>query len=140
MPLLIDKFRGEYAFLSNFFPTLTEFEGLTYLSSEAAYQAAKTTDEKIRMNFIQMTGAESKRYGKTITLRDDWEDIKLDVMREVIFNKFSSNKELRDKLLKTGEAKLVEGNTWGDSWWGIYSGTGENWLGRILMEVRDILK
>ena len=79
---MINKFRGVNRFLSNFYETSVEWEGLIYPSSEAAFQAAKTLDQEDRKRFQTMTPVEAKREGYRITLRDDWEDIKLHVMYE----------------------------------------------------------
>ena len=73
-------------------------------------------------------------------LRPAWDDIKLNVMRDLVWRKFSEDPELRAKLLATGDAELVEGNAWGDTFWGVdQSGKGENHLGKILMETRTRL-
>jgi len=61
-------------------------------------------------------------------------------MADIVYQKFLQNPELRDKLLATNDAYLVEGNNWKDTYWGICNGVGENWLGRILMIVRHALK
>lgn len=81
-----------------------------------------------------------KRLGRRVKLRPDWESIKDQVMYEVCKAKFSQNTDLRDKLVATGDAELVEGNTWGDKIWGICNGQGENRLGKILMKVRTELQ
>lgn len=133
----IDSFTKEYFFLSNFYPTEVEYNGLTYHSSEAAFQAQKCKREEDRDAFAEMTAAESKKAGRSVDLREDWEEIKYDVMKKMVNTKFWFNPELRDKLLATGDAYLEEGNTWGDTYWGTVNGVGENNLGKILMEVRD---
>jgi len=73
-----------------------------------------------------------------LELREDWEDVKVNIMKEVVKSKFMSNPELRNKLIATGDAELVELNHWGDRTWGVCSktNTGKNLLGKILMEVR----
>jgi ribA/ribD-fused uncharacterized protein len=72
-------------------------------------------------------------------MRDDWNDIKIDVMRDLLQEKFSDD-DLRELLLATGDAELIEGNTWNDYFWGVCLGEGQNWLGKLLMEVRKELK
>ena len=72
-------------------------------------------------------------------LRSDWEDVKFDVMKEIVILKFI-NPNLKEKLLATKDAELIEGNTWNDRCWGVCDGVGQNNLGRILMEVRELLK
>ena len=89
-----------------------------------------------------MQPAEAKKEGKKINLRSDWETVKVDIMREIIRIKFSGNADLRIKLLKTGDAELIEGNNWHDNFWGDCSCerckniTGENMFGNLLMEYR----
>lgn len=139
--MTINKFSGKYKFLSNFFPVKVEFEGSIYPTVEHAYQAAKTfhvtTREEIRN---APTPGAAKLIGKRIqSLREDWEQVKQDVMIDLCIQKF--NKEpYRTKLLQTGDARLIEGNTWGDVYWGMCNGIGENHLGKILMSIRMILK
>lgn len=134
----IEYFKGEYRFLSNFWPCKVFYEGLEYPSVEHAYVAAKTTDESLRAR-IQMvsTAANVKRFGREIELREDWGKIKLHIMRILLNEKFS-DKELYDKLLTTRGKELIEGNTWGDTYWGQCPiGNGSNHLGKLLMEIRD---
>jgi ribA/ribD-fused uncharacterized protein len=116
------------------------YRGIAYPTSEHAYQAAKTINEIQRMNIsILNTPAEAKRYGKTVKLRPYWDEMKADVMTEIVRAKFIQNPSLIEKLLATDDAILEEGNTWGDTYWGICKGKGENHLGKILMELRDCL-
>lgn len=61
-------------------------------------------------------------------------------MYNLVSNKFTNHSHLSEQLLMTGDVPLIEGNTWGDTTWGVYNGTGTNWLGKILMEVRTSLK
>lgn len=82
----------------------------------------------------------AKKTGKKIELISDWEKVKLSVMFEVVFAKFSQNEELKQKLLATGNEELVEGNNWGDTFWGMINGVGENHLGKILVKVRTALR
>lgn len=78
--------------------------------------------------------------GQRVTLRGDWEDIKVSVMEDVVRLKFAHHPDLRDKLLATGKAKLIEGNNWGDTFWGMVDGRGRNELGKILMRRRERLR
>jgi ribA/ribD-fused uncharacterized protein len=140
----IAEFQSEYRFLSNFFPAEVIYEGVTYPTSEHAYQAAKTLDPEQRKKIAALkTPAEAKAAGRALKLRDDWETAKFAVMEEVVRYKFTHHDDLRAKLLATGDAVLEEGNTWNDQIWGISppnSGKGENHLGRILMKIRSELK
>lgn len=132
----IMKFDGDYRWLSNFYPVEIMYGKEIWPSAEALYQGLKTVDMKERELMRRMaTPGMCKRYGKKLALRPDWEKIKLEVMKEVIRRKFL-NPTLRAKLLATGDALLEEGNYWGDRFWGVCEGKGENWLGRILMEER----
>lgn len=135
---MISKFKGQYAFLSNFFMRPIIWEGIEYPSSEHAYQAAKTRDRVIRQRIADLpTAAKAKAAGKRLVVRDDWEVVKVDVMRDIVAIKFRQHPDLAEQLLATGTAELREGNTWGDIFWGVNKyGTGLNWLGRILMDLR----
>lgn len=137
----INSFRNEHSFLSNFHDVPIEIDGIVYRNAEAAFQAQKCVDPSEKAKFANMSGKEAKSAGKRVALRSDWEDVKLDVMRSVIDAKFRQNPELSEKLIATGDAELIEGNSWGDRFWGVDSKTnnGNNALGRILMEVRASL-
>lgn len=137
----IKGFSGYYRFLSNFYPVELVFEGLTYQSSEAAYQAQKTLNEEIRAQFTRLNAREARRKGGEIKIREDWEDVKLNIMYRILRVKFSKpHLKLRDSLIDTGNAYLEETNYWKDTYWGVYNGIGENYLGKLLMTVRDELK
>lgn len=136
---MINKFRGANRFLSNFYETSIEWEGLVYPSSEAAFQAAKTLDQEDRKRFQTMVPTIAKREGYKVKLRENWEDIKIDVMYQIVLAKFSQNEFLKQKLITTGREWLEEGNTWGDRTWGTVDGIGNNYLGKVLMAVRSIL-
>lgn len=136
---MINSFKGDYFFLSNFFPAPVKYNGITYASSEAAFQAQKTLDIKERLEFSDLNPSEAKRKGRHVRLRDDWEEVKEDIMFDICYAKFSQNKDLGDKLDKTGCEFLEEGNNWGDTFWGTVNGKGENRLGGILMKVRSEL-
>lgn len=136
----INSFRGDYFFLSNFYDAPVEYNGLIYQNNEAAFQAQKCRYEEDRKAFTEMNGSEAKKAGRRVSLRSDWETVKIQVMRELVLAKFTQNPELRDELLATGDAYLEEGNTWGDRIWGTVNGVGANNLGKILMEVRAELR
>lgn len=136
---MIGEFKGEFYFLSNFYESDVTYGGITYRNNEAAFQAQKTTNKFIRMKFHQLNPSDAKKLGRQVQLREDWEQIKDQVMYEICKAKFEQNPDLRAKLLETGDEILVEGNTWGDRIWGAVYGVGENRLGRILMRVRSEL-
>ena len=133
---VIDQFRGEFHWLSNFYSCPVPFEGLTFDSSEAAFQAAKCLDMKERERFLGLSGGQAKRLGKRVELRSDWETVKIEIMRQVLKSKFTQNPELREKLIATGDTELIEGNNWNDRFWGVCRGVGQNHLGKLLMEGR----
>lgn len=128
-----------YRFLSNFWPAEVEFDGTVYPSVENAYQAAKVL-AKHRHNFTGCGPSAAKKLGRMYPMRNDWEEVKVSVMRDLIRQKFKPGSELSDRLLDTGDWLLEEGNTWGDTFWGVCDGVGENWLGRLLMERRGELR
>ena len=134
-------FRGKYAFLSNMHSVDFEWDGRIYHSSEAAFQSAKSLNPAERDRFSAMNGVTAKREGKKVNLRYDWEDVKDEIMEEVVLAKFSQNPNLARQLIDTGDLELVEGNRWHDTYWGVdaTTGKGENHLGQILMKVRTIL-
>ena len=133
---VIDRFRGEFDWLSNFFLCQVEFEGMNFSNVEAAFQAAKCLDMKERERFLGLSGGQAKRLGRRVELRSDWEDVKIDIMRQVLKSKFTQNPELKAKLIATGDTELIEGNNWNDRFCGVSRGKGQNHLGKLLMEVR----
>lgn len=138
--MTIDSFRGDYDFLSNFYSCPVEYDGLTYQNTEAAFQAAKCVDRNEREKFVSLSPGQAKKLGRKVDLREDWETVKIDVMRDVLKSKFSLNFELREKLIATNDVELIEGNHWNDRFWGVCRGKGQNHLGKLLMELREILK
>lgn len=143
---MIGIFDGEYAFLSNFYECNVTYNGLTYKNSEAAFHAQKTLDPVERRRFVSLNPSESKKMGRKIKLRKDWEHVKTNIMYEICFAKFSQNSELKEKLLATGDEYLEEGTYWHDNCWGncycdkCIDIVGENRLGKILMRIREELK
>lgn len=138
---MIRSFTGVTYFLSNFYPCDFEFDGIIYHTAEAAFQAQKTEDTEKRIDMSKIVSAASvKHVGRTLKLRDDWEEIKDDVMYRIVYAKFSTNESLKKRLLETGDEELIEGNTWNDTYWGVCKGVGLNKLGEILMRVREELK
>lgn len=136
----IDSFRGKYFFLSNFYLTEVSFDGLTFQNNEAAFQAMKTLDRGKRAEFARLDPSSAKRKGRQVKLRKDWEEIKDQIMYEICLSKFNQNEDLRNKLLQTKGMELIEGNDWGDTYWGVCRGRGQNKLGKILMRVREELE
>ena len=130
-------FKGEHRYLSNFWRAIVLFEGVAYMSAEHAYQAAKTKDAKERKQIAACkTAVEAKRAGKKLTMRDDWDAVKLEVMDTIVRDKFYRNATLAKLLIQTAPAEIIEENNWGDTFWGVCNGVGDNNLGKILMKVR----
>lgn len=137
---MIKGFRGEYFFLSNFYETDIHYNGITYKSSESAFQAMKCKRISSRKSFIFLSPSEAKSKGKRISLREDWDEVKDNIMYDICRIKFSKP-ILKAKLLATGDQYLEETNDWGDDYWGVLSnGKGKNKLGKILMKIREELK
>lgn len=138
---MITSFTGKYDFLSNFYPVLVcDDMAIDYPSVEHAYQAAKSTNPETRYLIRDFTtAAEAKKRGRIIRIRAGWNDVKLTIMLGFLRQKFGSG-ALKQWLLATGNEELVEGNYWGDTYWGQCPvGTGENHLGKLLMQVRSEL-
>ena len=143
--MVISSFRGEYRFLSNFYQSPLEYEGLIYPNSEAAFQAAKAVDPAERVKYTQIKNpVRAKQMGRRETLRPDWDTVSYGIMDAILHAKFS-NPTLAAMLLATGDAYLEEGNHWHDNRWGRCTcdkcrvKEGQNQLGKILMGIRDEL-
>lgn len=134
----INKFRDDYYFLSNFYGCNITYNGITYRNNEAAFQAQK--DIKRSEEFANLSPASAKRLGRKVMLRRDWEEVKLDIMYELLKCKFDQNPSLKEKLINTGDRLLVEGNDWHDTYWGVCNGKGSNHLGKLLMKLREEYK
>jgi ribA/ribD-fused uncharacterized protein len=144
----IGGFFGEYRFLSNFHPAPITIEWrfgmeIDFPTNEHAFMFHKpaTILTNKEISAIQaMTPAEVKKWGRSIELRPDWEKIKKKVMFDINWAKYTQNPDLAAKLLETGNKLLIERNYWGDTTWGIdHNKGGKNYLGKILMMVRDLL-
>jgi ribA/ribD-fused uncharacterized protein len=132
----IESFTGAYRFLSNFWPVPIG----PYRTVEHAYQASKTLDSReVLMITNAPTAGKAKALGSRVRLRENWDDIKLAVMYALLIEKFDDGSALADLLVETAPRVLIEGNTWGDQFWGVCYGRGENWLGRLLMLRRSEL-
>ena len=137
----ITEFENEYYFLSNFYEVSIEYDGLTYGSSEAAFQAQKCMTKEEKLAFTEYDPDKSKRAGKRVKLSSDWEDVKIRIMEDILRAKFTQHEDIAQRLIDTGEKVLVEGNDWGDVFWGVdaATGEGENHLGKALMKIRGEL-
>lgn len=134
----INSFKGEYRFLSNFYPCFINYEGLNFNTVEHAYVAAKSLDLEERKFISNIeTAGKAKKYGRSVDLRRDWDLVKLKIMEELVYKKFTGSYRLSQLLISTGESHIEEGNYWGDTYWGVCNGEGQNKLGLILMKVRS---
>lgn len=145
------KFAGPYRFLSNFYPAMVELDGVEYATVEHAYQAAKTPILAARQVIReQSTPGKAKMVGRYMrSIRPDWDDVKMRVMEDLLLNKFSPliHPYLVRMLLETGARELIEGNNWGDRFWGAEEALftkgnwiGDNNLGKLLMKIRRGLR
>ncbi len=134
---MIDRFDGQYRFLSNFYTEKFIYHGYTWKSVEHAFQAFKFYPDKERMSLVceAATPGEAKKLGRQFGMRNDWEAVKIPIMTDLVRNKFYT-RYLADRLVETGDEELVEGNSWKDFFWGVCNGVGENHLGKILMMIR----
>lgn len=135
-------FRGRRGYLSNFYESNFMYRGLVWLTAEHAFQAGKC---RLPREFTWVraapNAAEAKRRGGVVSLRPDWEEVKVQVMRDVLAAKFAAGMPLAERLRRE-EGELVEWNTWGDLFWGrdARTGIGENVLGQLLEERRRVLR
>jgi N-glycosidase YbiA len=139
---VIKSFKGENRWLSNFWPVSVKLDDgeEIYPSVEHAYQAAKTTNPLMRRTIQHIaTPGGAKKAAQLIARRPDWQDISIRVMERLLRQKFQ-HEALAKMLLATGDQELIEGNNWGDEFWGQVDGKGENNLGKLLMKIRDELK
>ena len=137
---MTEAFQGEYRWLSNFWPCRVVYEGVEYPTTEHAYQAAKFDRVEHRAAILACaTPGQAKRVSRKYPTRSGWDAIKLDIMADLQRQKYE-NTRLREKLLATGDEVIQEGNTWGDTFWGVCYGKGNNHLGQILMALRESLR
>ena len=147
---MIREFQGRNRYLSNFgeCPHPVPYEALEFARSEMAFQAAKTLDFRERWAFTKLPGThagcvEAKRMGRALVLRPDWDRVRVPVMWEIVVLKYAANPELRSRLVDTYPNRLIEGNVWHDTFWGVcncprHGGEGENQLGLITERVRQL--
>jgi ribA/ribD-fused uncharacterized protein len=144
----ITELRGEHWLLSNFSAVPVTVLGGTWPSAEHAFQACKSADPVYR-GFVALaeTPGAAKKLGRSVKLRDDWEQVKIPCMMAVLIAKFSQNDECRQLLVSTGDQVITEGNYWHDQFWGDCrcngercSVPGQNVLGWLLMTVRAIIR
>jgi len=137
---MINDLRGKYRPFSNFWTCFIQQYGEFYPSVENAYQASKMENYQDREKFRFIKASEAKQLGKLLPMKKDWDKDKVNVMYALVLQKFKTNNYLAALLLSTEDEEIQEGNWWGDIFWGTVNGKGENHLGKILMQVRKILK
>lgn len=143
---MINSFSNQYEFMSNFYNAPVTYDGLTYRNNEAAFQAQKLVNKEERKKFCTYSPSKAKLEGRNCELRKDWEDIKYQVMYDIVKLKFELNNNLKELLLATGTEELIEGNWWHDNCWGDCSCErckdikGQNNLGKILVRVREEIR
>jgi hypothetical protein len=147
--MAIDQFGGQHAVLSNFFTCSVQMGDITFPSSEHAFQAAKSSSRADWEAIARLPDpGQAKQYGRTVQLRADWDKVRKRVMLNVLMAKFGRHPSLAAVLSATGQELLVEGNYWHDNYWGdcrclrraSCAEPGLNYLGKLLMAVRDILR
>jgi ribA/ribD-fused uncharacterized protein len=136
----IERFNGDFEFLSNMYPCDIEYGGTSFNSVEQAYQYYKTTSPKEKLNILRCNEPKKAKVlaKKFKYVREDWLKFRIGLMYQLLKLKFEIP-ELRDALLLTNGYELIEGNWWGDHYWGVCDGVGENNLGKLLMKIRDEL-
>ena len=132
------EFQGENRWLSNFMPVDIRYDDLDYKTVENAYQAAKTLNRLDKIEISLASPGMSKKMGRRVVMRKDWHDIKITVMAELIRQKFE-DPMYKKLLLDTGDCKIVEGNRWNDTYWGVCNGVGKNILGELIMATRKLM-
>lgn len=136
----ITEFRGKHRWLSNFAPVRVRLDGAQYPSTEHAYQAAKSLSSEDREAILRCAEpGHAKRFARRFKLREDWDQVKDAIMLDLTRQKYQHS-HYRELLLATSDVQIVEGNRWGDNYWGVCRGNGENRLGKIIMQVRDELR
>lgn len=137
----LQKFDGSYSCFSNFYLREVKYKDKIYKTKEHAFQCQKATNcRDFEYVFNAPTPLKAKRRSRAINLRDNWNHVKVSIMKEIVLEFFKQHNDLRDILMSTDDAELIEGNDWGDVFWGVCNEEGENHLGKILMEVRDMLR
>ncbi len=133
--------KSEHGYMSNFYPSKIFVFGRWWNNVEAPYQAAKTNDpDEYYSIWIAKTARDARTLGQKVKMRSDWDQVKYDVMKECVLAKFTQNCDLREQLLATGNEELIEDSPI-DRYWGCGAdGTGQNNLGKVLMEIRALLR
>lgn len=138
----------EHQWLSNmhvFSNPIVDVHGVKYYSSETYYVAHKTDRVSVRKIVACMDPKQAKVYGRKLERLDEfsasyWDSVKVDIMRDALYQKFANNPDLLDKLMETGDLYIEETNTWYDEFWGVCEGKGQNVLGNLIMNLREFMR
>ena len=136
----IESFIGDYTFLSNAYNCKIEFNGLVYNNADAAYEAQKSLDKNMMNKFTRLSSAKARAKGRNLPENEEFEYDKVNILYKIVLAKFKQNEDLKKKLLDTGDAELINNNTFRDEVYGVYNGKGMNILGKTLELVRSLLK
>ena len=140
-------FTDQYEFLSNFHKSRLTYQGISFSSSEQAYVYSKKEPVDINDDprwlltiLADDNPGRLKRLGDKVKLRDNWDNLKYNIMRDIVRCKFIQSPWLTKLLLDTGDSYIEETNWWKDTYWGVCDGVGENHLGNILMQLRKEIR
>lgn len=146
---MIDKFYGNYLWLSNFSVCRIEYGGYVYKSVQSAYKAQKfegtlLQKDRIKKIYTKIQANQAKVLGTILPARSDWEEVRIDIMKELLRIKFNQF-PFKEQLLETGDEELIQGNYWHDITFGKcycqeHKGEGQNILGKLIMQIREQLK
>jgi len=133
------EFSDKYSFLSNTYSCKVHYDGEVFPCVETAYQYAKCANECDHELFINrrgfwVQGYTAKDIGRKVQLREDWDQYRVDVMYQLLEDKFYHNEGLRQALCDTGDEYIAAE---GDEFWGVHNGKGYNMFGKIIMEIRQ---
>ena len=133
----ITEFRGEFSWLSNFFPIKIEHDGIIYPSVENAYQAGKLINRKDREMFINITPGQAKKLWRNYPTYNLTEEFRLNLMYQLLSIKFNQE-PFKSLLIATGDCNIQEGTKWFEPFWGkqLSTGEGKNMLGHLIMQIR----
>lgn len=139
--MIITSFTGEYNFLSNNYVRPVTYNGLTFRCAASAYEAQKNL-EKAKL-FVELGPVEARQLGMSVKLREDWKEVREDIMYRILMNKFEDSEYMADKLKQLDGDILINGNRCHSNFWGVCScptclfRDRKNMLGVLLMKVRD---
>lgn len=139
--MTIKTFEDSYKQFSNFYIRDVIYKNILYKTREHAFQCQKATNQKdFEYVYHSKDPYRAKQRANHIKCEPNWKNIRVKIMHEIVLSYFQQHKDAKNLLLSTGTEEIQEGNTWGDKFWGVVDGEGENWLGQILMDVRIILQ